>query len=78
MNHKLTGRTKYRLHKPLFGDPLLVLMVEEHRSDGPPTFDGLPEYLEGCVWRDATVGDLAFYSAVCAVDSNIAKAEGQA
>jgi len=67
MNPKLTGRTKYRLHKPLFGASLLVLMVEEHHSDGPPDFNGMPTYLEGCVWRDARVEDLAF----------VAKAEGE-
>jgi hypothetical protein len=36
---------------------MLVLIVEEAYDDGP---HGLPEYLSGKRWRDATVEDLAF------------------
>jgi hypothetical protein len=35
-------------------------MVEGYYSDGPPDFNGLPEYLEGFKWRDARVEDLSF------------------
>lgn len=60
MAKTLTGRTQYRASKPLFGQPLLVLQVEE-RSKG--TSWGDPQDYVGrdydtTYWRDATVEDL--------------------
>lgn len=55
----LTGRTRYRSVKVgLFGPTVLALQVEEHTTDGPPDYHGLPTYLAGTYWRDATVSDL--------------------
>lgn len=57
---KLTGRTRFRHGKiGLFGSAVLVLQVEEHRTEGQPDWDGLPEHLETTCWRDATVMDLS-------------------
>ena len=51
----LTGRTRFRHGKiGLFGSAVLVLQVEEHRTEGE-----LAEYLEITYWRDATVMDLS-------------------
>ena len=56
----LTGRTRYRSVKVgLFGPTVLALQVEEHRTDGPPDWDGLPTWLESTYWRDATISDLS-------------------
>jgi hypothetical protein len=60
MNFRLTGQFRHRLHSSVFGKMMLVLIVEEAYDDGPPDGHGLPEYLSGKRWRDATVEDLAF------------------
>ena len=55
----LTGKVRYRSAKlGLLGPTVLVLEVEEHTSDGPPDFNGMPTYLSGKYWRDAKVEDL--------------------
>ena len=56
----LTGRTRYRSVKVgFFGPTVLALQVEEHTTGGPPDKNGLPEYLAGVYWRDATASDLS-------------------
>lgn len=57
----LTKRTRYRtlVTGLLFRKVQLVLQVQEHTTDGPPDFHGLPTYLAGTYWRDATVEDLS-------------------
>ncbi len=58
INEKLTGQTRYRLHNPIFGAPLLVLQVEVEWGEGDPDFNGMPSYPPGKGWRDAKVSDL--------------------
>ncbi|HEX5126384.1 MAG TPA: hypothetical protein VFW00_06565 [Rhodocyclaceae bacterium] len=55
----LTGKTRHRIYKPLFGRPLLVLQVEEHRegySPGEMAGDGCD--VDYSFWRDATAEDI--------------------
>lgn len=54
---KLTGRTRYRHAKPMFGRPLLVLQVEETGYE----FDHAGGYIDSRAvtrWRDATLEDV--------------------
>ena len=41
-----------------FGKSVLILQVLEKYGDGPIDTNGLPSYLAGERWRDATVEDL--------------------
>ena len=57
MSDNLTGSTRYRIHKPLMGKPLLVLQVEEAME--------VDDYAGGYVhtsryrrWRDAKMEDI--------------------
>jgi hypothetical protein len=51
---------RYRLGKEgrLFRTPVLVLQILEQHDDGPSDENGLPQFLAGERWRDATVEDL--------------------
>lgn len=54
---KLTGRTRYRLYKPTFGKPLLVLQVEVAGRE----YDYAGGYVHGTDvigWRDALLEDV--------------------
>ena len=57
---KLTGRTRLRPHTVgTFNKRiLLVLQIEVTYPDGPGDWHGMPEYLAGTVWRDATISDV--------------------
>ena len=57
-NFELTKKIRYRTENRLFSDPLVVLQVEESFGEGPPDWNGMPEYLGGVRWRDARVEDL--------------------
>ena len=59
MNGNLTGRTRYRIETPLFGNPLVILQVEVAYGDGPDDYHGLPKWGRGKYWRDARVEDLS-------------------
>lgn len=54
------AKTRYRLGKDgwIFGKPVLILQVLEKYGDGPLDENGLPQFLAGERWRDATVEDL--------------------
>jgi hypothetical protein len=58
MNERLTGERRYRIEKRLFRPPVLILQVKVFWQDGPPDHHGMPLYLSGREWRDATVEDL--------------------
>lgn len=58
MSEELTGRTRYRVHTPLFGCSLVVLQVEVRHGEGPLDFNMLPAYHAGTAWRDARVSDI--------------------
>lgn len=59
INEKLTGRTHHRLHKPLFGKPLLVLQVEVHVTGYECTPDSIADRaVDHTIWRDARVEDI--------------------
>lgn len=53
----LTGRTRHRDERRAFRSTLIVLQVEVVYSDGPNDHDGMPQYLAGKSWRDATTMD---------------------
>lgn len=58
----LTGKTRFRTLAVGFltsKTHLLVLQVEENYPDGPDDWRGMPTYLSGTHWRDATTEDLA-------------------
>lgn len=56
---RLTGRTQLRVHSPLFGSPKVVLQVEyEWQEDSFGDYNGMPRWLAGSGWRDATPEDL--------------------
>lgn len=54
------AKYRYRLGKEgwLFRTPVLVLQILEQHDDGPSDENGLPHFLAGERWRDATVEDL--------------------
>lgn len=54
---KLTGKRRLRLHKPLFGKPLLVLQVEETGYVTDCVAGRIDSFDVTC-WRDACVTDL--------------------
>ncbi|UTC27944.1 hypothetical protein [Stenotrophomonas phage A1432] len=54
-----TGKTRHRIHKTLFREPVLVLQVELSYPDGPGDSYGLPEYLAGRMWVDARMEHLS-------------------
>jgi len=54
-----TGRTRYRTERRWFKPDVLVLQIEVRFEDGPPDHHGMPIYLKGSRWRDATPEDLA-------------------
>ena len=56
----LTGEIRYRTQRVgLFGSrEVLVLQVRVTWPDGPDDWHGMPEYLSGTGWRDATLKDL--------------------
>ena len=58
-NERPTGRTRYRTQRRWFKPDVLVLQIEVEFGDGPPDHDGLPIYLEGRRWRDATAEDVS-------------------
>lgn len=49
--------SRYRLYKPLFKPPVLILQVKVRWKDGPIDHNGLPSYLAGEGWRDARPED---------------------
>jgi hypothetical protein len=69
-NEWLTGRTRHdqRFCGVLFNKKLvLVLQVEVTWDEGPSDSNGMPEYLPGRGWRDATVIDLQRLNAAVTV-----------
>lgn len=54
----LTGATRYRTERRMFKPDVLVLQVQEHTTDGPDDWHGMPTYLAGTYWRDARPEDL--------------------
>lgn len=64
-NEKPTGETRLRLHKPMFGAPLLVLQIKVVYPDGPDDYHGMPEWLAGEAWRDAKITDMTFLGGLC-------------
>jgi hypothetical protein len=55
---KLTGRKRYRIEKPLFRKPRLVLQLEETGRE-TEFLGGYIEHYTVNRWRDATVEDLS-------------------
>lgn len=56
---RLTGRTQYRVHETFLGKKLIVLQVEyEWAEDSMGDYNGMPRWLAGSGWRDATPEDL--------------------
>lgn len=60
LTYTKTGAMRYRVHKPLFGAPLLVLQIEIHRKG----FEVMDSYgssfdRDDTFWRDATVEDIS-------------------
>jgi len=52
-------KTRYRVGKEgVFGKPVLILQVFKSYKDGPSDSYGMPEYLAGSGWFDATVEDI--------------------
>lgn len=65
---RLTGRTRYRVHRLFFGREVLVLQVEEQAkgarvvaNEETLRCDTLP-YAEYTTWRDATLGDITTHA----------------
>ena len=62
MEVKLTGKTRYRVHKPFLGKPLLVVQVEESRRgwvwDVEPSGYVDSQWVEETYWRDMRVTDI--------------------
>lgn len=55
----LTGKTRHRVHKPLFGTALLVLQVEYTRDHSRDLYgSGYYDYWTTSHWRDATLDDV--------------------
>jgi hypothetical protein len=55
---RLTGRTRYRVHKLFFGKQILVLQVEEHREGYRADEHGHGEEINFSSWRDAKPEDI--------------------
>jgi hypothetical protein len=53
-----TNKKRFRVEKRLFGPDLVVLQVKVKWRDGDPDCQGMPNYLAGEGWRDATPEDL--------------------
>lgn len=58
----LTGKTRFRLHKPFMGDPVLVLQVQvryQINYDRSDIYDIHPDIvnIDELRWRDAKVED---------------------
>jgi len=55
---RLTGKTRHRMHKPLFGSPVFILQVEREYF----VFENVGNvYIDGdhqTRWEDATFSDL--------------------
>lgn len=62
-----TGDIRFRTHTPFFGAPVLILQVSVAYGDGPPDAHGLPAYLAGVGWRDATSQDLTHPNIISAL-----------
>lgn len=63
MNEKLTGNIRHnsrRIGGIFSKQNVLVLQVECTWGDGPSDSNGMPEYLRGRGWRDATVKDFSY------------------
>lgn len=57
MATKLTGRWQFRIHTPFIGKDVIVLQVEVECEEGPSDHHGMPRWLAGTFWRDATPAD---------------------
>ena len=55
---KLTGLTRYRVHRPLFGKQILILQVEKHYEGYAPDGWGFGESVNCYRWSDATPEDI--------------------
>jgi hypothetical protein len=53
----LTGEKRYRIFKPIFGEAILILQVEDAFDYGDND-DIMPSMRRGRKWRDARVEDL--------------------
>lgn len=53
-----TGNIKFRVKSRMFLPDLVILMIEVTWGDGPDDYHGMPIYLAGKGWRDATPEDL--------------------
>jgi hypothetical protein len=58
MNSRLTGEYRFVVHKQWFGPDIVKLQFEVQWDDGPDDYVGMPTYLAGRRWRDATPDDL--------------------
>ena len=58
---KLTGRTRFVAQRigTIRKREVLVFQVEVAWPDGPPDSNGMPQYLRGTGWRDATTADIS-------------------
>lgn len=48
----------YDVRIGLLGHKTVVILVEEEYDDGPDDWRGMPEYLAGKHWREATPKDI--------------------
>jgi len=55
---EMTGKMRCRLHKRLFGEPLLVLQVEIHETGFTVEYPGCEFEVDEKYWRDAKATDL--------------------
>lgn len=62
MEIKLTGKTRHRIHKPLFGKSMMVAQVEVSRKgwarDMEPSGYMSSSWVEDSYWRDMRVEDM--------------------
>jgi hypothetical protein len=58
MNSKFTGEYRFVVHKQWFGPDIIKLQLETKWDDGPDDYVGMPTYLSGKGWVDATPNDL--------------------
>ena len=55
----LTGKIRFTEEVTIFTNRIkLILQVEDTFSDGPDDWRGMPTYLRGKEWRNATANDL--------------------
>lgn len=56
--YRLTGKFRYSTRKRLLRPDRVVVEVEIEWGDGPDDHNGMPTYLEGSAWKEASPADM--------------------